>query len=58
MDGDKDKDSGSTGLFTEAATAAADRSRLAASASKPSSDVGSDDAAFDVLMRIFDKDNR
>ncbi len=26
--------------------------------SKPSSDVGSDDAAFDVLMRIFDKDNR
>ena len=53
MDGNKDKDSGSTGLFTEAATAAA-----RASASKPSSDVGSDDAAFDVLMRIFDKDNR
>ena len=53
MDGNKDKDSGSTGLFTEAATAPA-----RASASKPSSDVGSDDAAFDVLMRIFDKDNR
>ena len=49
MDGNKDKDSGSTGLFTEPARAAA---------SKPSSDVGSDDAAFDVLMRIFDKDNR
>ena len=58
MDGNKDKDSGSTGLFTGAATAAADKKPARASASKPSSDVGSDDAAFDVLMRIFDKDNR
>ena len=58
MDGNKDKDSGSPGLFTEAATAAADKKPARASASKPSSDVGSDDAAFDVLMRIFDKDNR
>ena len=58
MDGNKDKDSGSTGLFTEAAPAAADKKPARASASKPSSDVGSDDAAFDVLMRIFDKDNR
>ena len=58
MDGNKDKDSGSTGLVTEAATAAADKKPARASASKPSSDVGSDDAAFDVLMRIFDKDNR
>ena len=58
MDGNKDKGSGSTGLFTEAATAAADKKPARASASKPSSDVGSDDAAFDVLMRIFDKDNR
>lgn len=58
MDGNKDKDSGSTGLFTEAATAAADKKPARATASKPSSDVGSDDAAFDVLMRIFDKDNR
>ncbi len=58
MDGNKDKDSGSTGLFTEAAIAAADKKPARASASKPSSDVGSDDAAFDVLMRIFDKDNR
>ena len=58
MDGNKDKVSGSTGLFTEAATAAADKKPARASASKPSSDVGSDDAAFDVLMRIFDKDNR
>ena len=58
MDGNKDKDSGSTVLFTEAATAAADKKPARASASKPSSDVGSDDAAFDVLMRIFDKDNR
>ena len=57
MDGNKDKASGSTGLFTEAATAAADKKPARASASKPSSDVGSDDAAFDVLMRIFDKDN-
>ena len=58
MDGNKDKASGSTGLFTEAATAAADKKPTRATASKPSSDVGSDDAAFDVLMRIFDKDNR
>ncbi len=58
MDGNKDKASGSTGLFTEAATAAADKKPSRATASKPSSDVGSDDAAFDVLMRIFDKDNR
>ena len=58
MDGNKDKASGATGLFTEAATAAADKKPARASASKPSSDVGSDDAAFDVLMRIFDKDNR
>ena len=58
MDGNKDKASGSPGLFTEAATAAADKKPARASASKPSSDVGSDDAAFDVLMRIFDKDNR
>ena len=58
MDGNKDKASGSTGLFTEAATAAADKKPARATASKPSSDVGSDDAAFDVMMRIFDKDNR
>ena len=58
IDGNKDKASGSTGLFTEAATAAADKKPARATASKPSSDVGSDDAAFDVLMRIFDKDNR
>ena len=58
MDGNKDKASGSTGLFTEAATAAADKKPARVAASKPSSDVGSDDAAFDVLMRIFDKDNR
>ena len=58
MDGNKDKASGSTGLFTEAATAAADKKPARATASKPSSDGGSDDAAFDVLMRIFDKDNR
>ena len=58
MDGNKDKACGSTGLFTEAATAAADKKPARATASKPSSDVGSDDAAFDVLMRIFDKDNR
>ena len=58
MDGNKDKASGSTGLFTEAGTAAADKKPARATASKPSSDVGSDDAAFDVLMRIFDKDNR
>lgn len=51
MSGDskKDEPAQAAGLFTEAtATAAED---------KPSSnEVGSDDAAFDVLMRIFDKD--
>ena len=60
MDNNK-KESGSTGLFTEAATAAAeDKKPTASASSKPqaSSDVGSDDAAFDVLMRIFDKDHR
>ena len=60
MDNNK-KESGSTGLFTEAATAAAeDKKPMASASSKPqaSSDVGSDDAAFDVLMRIFDKDHR
>ena len=57
MDGNKDKDSGSTGLFTEAATAAADKKPARASL-QTVVDVGSDDAAFDVLMRIFDKDNR
>lgn len=42
------KPSASAGLFSQAASSDA-------SAAKPS-DVGSDDAAFDVLMRIFDKD--
>lgn len=43
----------SNGLFTEANTAAsADEKPV----QQPSSDFGSDDAAFDVLMRIFDKD--
>lgn len=47
----------SSGLFTEAATAATDK-KPSVSAAKPQGDVGSDDAAFDVLMRIFDKDHR
>ena len=44
-----------SGLFSNASAEAEQKS-----AAKPqsSSDVGSDDAAFDVLMRIFDKDHR
>ena len=58
MDGNKSEDKASGGLFTEASTAAAADKKPAASAPKQSGDVGSDDAAFDVLMRIFDKDHR
>ena len=45
------------GLFSNASAEAKEEKPTAA---KPqsSSDVGSDDAAFDVLMRIFDKDHR
>lgn len=44
-----------SGLFSNASAEAEQKS-----AAKPqsSNDVGSDDAAFDVLMRIFDKDHR
>ena len=52
----KSESSSSSGLFTEASTAAAEDKPAAKSSQ--SSDVGSDDAAFDVLMRIFDKDHR
>ena len=49
-EGKKDEPAQAAGLFTEAtATAAEDKP-------SPSNEVGSDDAAFDVLMRIFDKD--
>lgn len=47
----------STGLFTEATTAAAEE-KPAPIKSSQSNELGSDDAAFDVLMRIFDKDHR
>lgn len=53
MDGKKEEPA-AAGLFTEAASAAAEVAPAAVSS--PSTDVGSDDAAFDVLMRIFDKD--
>ena len=52
----KNEPAASSGLFTEASTAAAEDK--SGSKSGQSSDVGSDDAAFDVLMRIFDKDHR
>ena len=56
MDGGKSgQPVASSGLFTEAATAAAEEKDTA---KQQSSDLGSDDAAFDVLMRIFDKDHR
>lgn len=56
MDGKQPEQASGSGLFTEASTAAAEE-KPASSQSK-SSDLGSDDAAFDVLMRIFDKDHR
>ena len=45
------------GLLSNA-SAEAKEEKPAAAKPQSSSDVGSDDAAFDVLMRIFDKDHR
>ena len=45
------------GLFSNA-SAEAKEEKPAAAKPQSSSDVGADDAAFDVLMRIFDKDHR
>ncbi len=56
MDGKQPEQASGSGLFTEASTAAAEEK--SASTQSKSSDLGSDDAAFDVLMRIFDKDHR
>ena len=57
MDGSKkNESSSSSGLFTEASTAAAEEKPT--QAKSQSTELGSDDAAFDVLMRIFDKDHR
>lgn len=44
-----------SGLFSNAS---AEAKQKPAAKPQSSSDVGSDDAAFDVLMRIFDKDHR
>ncbi|WP_031474109.1 cell division protein FtsZ [Agathobaculum desmolans] len=56
MEDKKSEPATSTGLFTEASTAAAEEK--AAPSQPKSAELGSDDAAFDVLMRIFDKDHR
>ena len=56
MDGKQPEQASGSGLFTEASTAAEEEKP--ASTQSKSSDLGSDDAAFDVLMRIFDKDHR
>ena len=57
MDGSKkNESSSSSGLFTEASTAAAEEKPT--QAKSQSTELGSDDAAFDVLMRIFDEDHR
>lgn len=56
MDGKQPEQASGSGLFTEASTAAAEEKPT--SSQSKSSDLGSDDAAFDVLMRIFDKDHR
>ena len=44
-----------SGLFSNAS---AEAEQKPAAKPQSSSDLGSDDAAFDVLMRIFDKDHR
>lgn len=55
----KKESSANTGLFTEATSAAAEEKSAAPTPPPVSNnDFGSDDAAFDVLMRIFDKDHR
>ncbi len=55
--GSKKKEPGKgSGLFSEASSVAEEKP--APVSSNSSSDLGSDDAAFDVLMRIFDKDHR
>ena len=56
MDGKQPEPASASGLFTEASTAAAEEK--SAPAQPKSSELGADDAAFDVLMRIFDKDHR
>ena len=56
MEGAKKNESSSSGLFTEASTAAAEEKP--SPAKSQTTELGSDDAAFDVLMRIFDKDHR
>ena len=53
----KAPDPASAGLFTEASSAA-EEDKPAQPKSSQSPELGSDDAAFDVLMRIFDKDHR
>ncbi|MDY3617547.1 cell division protein FtsZ [Agathobaculum sp.] len=55
MDGKKEEPAAAAaGLYTEA-TASVNEDKPSPAAQQ-SSDLGSDDAAFDVLMRIFDKD--
>ena len=56
MDGKQPEPAAASGLFTEASTAAAEEKP--SPVQPKSNDLGSDDAAFDVLMRIFDKDHR
>ena len=56
MDGKQPEPASASDLFTEASTAAAEEK--SAPAQPKSSELGADDAAFDVLMRIFDKDHR
>ncbi|MDO5142092.1 MAG: cell division protein FtsZ [Eubacteriales bacterium] len=58
MEDKKPEPAVSSGLFSEASTAAAEEKKPVTPPSSKSSDLGADDAAFDVLMRIFDKDHR
>lgn len=56
MNSTKKEPSKSQGLFSDASSVVEEKPSPITSSS--SSDMGSDDAAFDVLMRIFDKDHR
>ena len=55
---DKTPEPATGGLFTQASSAPAEDKKPVQPSKPQSQELGSDDAAFDVLMRIFDKDHR
>ena len=55
---DKTPEPATGGLFTQASSAPVEDKKPVQPSKPQSQELGSDDAAFDVLMRIFDKDHR